>query len=64
MRSTPPERHGLGQTESTRPRKHYVKPAQGKPVDNDEALAMGYALFDKIAADQAREAREGDQPEQ
>ena len=52
-RSTPPEQPG----------KHYVRPAAGKPVDDDEGLAMGYALFDKIAADQARKAREDDQSE-
>jgi hypothetical protein len=39
------------------PRKHYVKPAQDKPVDDDEALAMGYALFDKLAGEQAETAR-------
>ena len=50
MRSTPPEHQ-----------KHYVRPAKaGQPIDDDEALAMGYALFDKIASEQAKAARQED----
>jgi hypothetical protein len=47
-----------------KPRKHYVKPKKaGKAPDEQEALAMGYELFDKIASEQAQKARQEDEPD-
>jgi hypothetical protein len=42
------------------PRKHYVRPAKGQKPDDQEALSMGYALFDHIASEQAKAARQGE----
>lgn len=44
------------------PSKHYVSGPGRAPTD-DEALQMGYVLFDRIASEQAAQARAADDPD-